>query len=380
MTHGTIEPNLDPGISKIIRKSSKKTNKRQTRIGNVNKLRNNNLKSYFTNEEVIKSPLNNIEQRFRKKREENAKKTQTSKANSFKAPEPYGRHSHLNRKQRPLKLFFDINNSKNVDQNLDAYISESQQEAKTVGSVESNDKEIMLYSIQKRQDVEDKMFTQTADIRTPLPSHFPKYIPNRSQFMPKSTLVLDLDETLVHSIDMSDIGQVETTDFSGFDYFDFRVSGWPMRCILRPGLTCFLKDLSKIFEIIVFTAGMQEYADIVIDRIDPDRRFIQHRLYREHCNQIDNYTYLKDIRVCNRNLNTTIIVENSLVAVRWHLDNAVIIRSFFAHKDQKKDNSLKLVQKILLEAIEGNKVQNYLISRFKLSQLVQQYENFNQNL
>ena len=43
----------------------------------------------------------------------------------------------------------------------------------------------------------------------------------------------------------------------------------------------FLAELSKYYEIVVFTAGVQEYADWVIDQIDKPGR-IQHRLYREH--------------------------------------------------------------------------------------------------
>ena len=43
----------------------------------------------------------------------------------------------------------------------------------------------------------------------------------------------------------------------------------------------FLTELSKYYEIVVFTAGVQEYADWVIDQIDHEKR-IKHRLYREH--------------------------------------------------------------------------------------------------
>ena len=41
-----------------------------------------------------------------------------------------------------------------------------------------------------------------------------------------------------------------------------------------------LDHLSRMFEIVVFTAGEQEYADAVLDYIDEDRAVIQHRLYR----------------------------------------------------------------------------------------------------
>ena len=38
---------------------------------------------------------------------------------------------------------------------------------------------------------------------------------------------------------------------------------------VRPDATYFLNELSDYFEIIIYTASIQEYADPVIDIIDP---------------------------------------------------------------------------------------------------------------
>ena len=70
------------------------------------------------------------------------------------------------------------------------------------------------------------------------------------------TLVLDLDETLVH---YSDFGEK-----SGF--------------LVRPHARQFLSNLSKFFEIGIFTASSKEYADWILDRIDTER-VISFRLY-----------------------------------------------------------------------------------------------------
>ncbi len=72
------------------------------------------------------------------------------------------------------------------------------------------------------------------------------------------TLVLDLDETLIHFVD------------SGADSF-FHI---------RPGCSKFLEDLHHYYEVVIFTAAMQDYADSVLDTIDPEQKFIQYRLYR----------------------------------------------------------------------------------------------------
>ena len=52
---------------------------------------------------------------------------------------------------------------------------------------------------------------------------------------------------------------------------------------VRPFCIEFLREMGKIFEIVVFTASRQDYADAVIDKLDPDNSLIDHRLYRQHC-------------------------------------------------------------------------------------------------
>jgi len=49
---------------------------------------------------------------------------------------------------------------------------------------------------------------------------------------------------------------------------------------MRPFLDMALDFLAKYYEICVFTAGTQDYADAALDFIDPNREIIKHRLYR----------------------------------------------------------------------------------------------------
>jgi CTD small phosphatase-like protein 2 len=69
-------------------------------------------------------------------------------------------------------------------------------------------------------------------------------------------LVLDLDETLVH-----------------YDWHNKQFK-------IRPYARTFLQEMSKFFEIVIFTAAHQNYADFIIDCLDPNKDLIQHRLYR----------------------------------------------------------------------------------------------------
>lgn len=73
------------------------------------------------------------------------------------------------------------------------------------------------------------------------------------------TLVLDLDETLIHNV-----------EYGSESFF-----------LVRPGCIQFIDTMSKYYEIVIFTAALQEYADQVVDQIDPGNK-IKYRLYRQH--------------------------------------------------------------------------------------------------
>mmetsp|Transcript_26192 Transcript_26192/g.26079 ORF Transcript_26192/g.26079 Transcript_26192/m.26079 type:complete len:252 (+) Transcript_26192:21-776(+) len=92
-------------------------------------------------------------------------------------------------------------------------------------------------------------------------------LPPSTADIPEYCLVLDLDETLVHC---------SIAPFEGCDevlnniYISY-----------RPYLLEFLERVSQFFEVVVFTASESPYANMVIDRFDPDQKYIHHRLYRE---------------------------------------------------------------------------------------------------
>lgn len=100
------------------------------------------------------------------------------------------------------------------------------------------------------------------------------------------TLVLDLDETLVH-------------------YFEIGSEG---HFLVRPGCDTFLKEMSQIYEVVIFTAAMQDYADWVLDQIDKDK-CISHRMYRQHALPYGPI-FVKDLSRIGRDLSRTIIVDN----------------------------------------------------------------------
>lgn len=68
--------------------------------------------------------------------------------------------------------------------------------------------------------------------------------------------------------------------------------------------------MSQLFEIVIYTAAAQDYADFILNYIDRDTtKYINHRLYRNHC-QYDEGVYVKDLSMLGREITKTIIVDN----------------------------------------------------------------------
>mmetsp|Transcript_16185 Transcript_16185/g.15573 ORF Transcript_16185/g.15573 Transcript_16185/m.15573 type:complete len:103 (-) Transcript_16185:98-406(-) len=87
----------------------------------------------------------------------------------------------------------------------------------------------------------------------------------------------------------------------------------------------------------VFTASEQSYADLIIDKIDPNKEFFSFRLYRHHCIRQEE-VFVKDLRVISdRDPEHIIIVDNSILSFGFQLDNGVPICAFFNYNTQDQE-------------------------------------------
>jgi len=141
-------------------------------------------------------------------------------------------------------------------------------------------------------------------------------------------LVLDLDETLVHS----SFKPIPDPDFT----VDIELEGVIHRVYVlkRPGVDHFLREVGKKFEIVVFTASLAKYADPLLDVLDKDR-VVQYRLFREAC--VQHYgNYVKDLRQLGRPLEHSIIVDNSPFSYMFQPENAIPIATWFHDKNDRQ--------------------------------------------
>lgn len=132
------------------------------------------------------------------------------------------------------------------------------------------------------------------------------------------TLVLDLDETLVHY------------DEVGGQFF------------LRPFAQEFINATSELFEVVIFTAAVKEYADWILDRLDANK-CISHRLYRCSTSQ-QNGVYIKDLQKLGRELSKVLIVDNSPENFQLQPENGIYIKTWY---DDASDKALEELLKVL---------------------------------
>lgn len=146
--------------------------------------------------------------------------------------------------------------------------------------------------------------------------------PRNPSFNGKKCLVLDLDETLVHS----SFKYLRTADFVLPVDIDDQIHN--VYVIKRPGVDEFLKRVGALYEVVVFTASVSRYGDPLLDILDKHKT-IHHRLFRESCYNYEG-NYIKNLSQIGRPLSDIIILDNSPASYIFHPQHAIPISSWFS--------------------------------------------------
>ena len=152
------------------------------------------------------------------------------------------------------------------------------------------------------------------------------------------TLILDLDETLVHGQNIpfnppkhQKLLQCKLNNIDTKIYVK-----------IRPGVKEFLRKMSKLYEIIIFTASVEDYAKLLIDLIDT-KNYFSYKLFREQCS-FENNIYIKDLKKLGRDLKDVIIIDNSPNSYKYNKENGIPISTWF---DDENDRELYNITQIL---------------------------------
>lgn len=140
----------------------------------------------------------------------------------------------------------------------------------------------------------------------------------------RKCLVLDLDETLVHS-------KFEPIECS----FSFPIiiegTQHGVYVLKRPFVDEFIAECAKMYELVVFTASLPNYANPVIDRLDKNG-LIKHRLFRGDCVFYEEKFYVKDLSMLGRDMKDCIIIDNSMLSFLFNPTNAIFCTSWYGDK------------------------------------------------
>ncbi|CAD8195984.1 unnamed protein product [Paramecium pentaurelia] len=185
-----------------------------------------------------------------------------------------------------------------------------------------------------------------------------QFIKSRQVEIPKEEnkskiLLLDLDETLIHSCHSKEQAQVNINQIS------FNV---------RPYTNYFLNKLSEIYSIFIFTASSSSYASVIVDYLDPDQSKIIGIFSRNHCMETKNGFFIKDLRTLKDiDLSSTIIVDNLAHSFGLQIDNGIPILEW---NSDEKDEELKYLTEYLIKASEVEDVRIFNRENIRLRELI----------
>ena len=267
----------------------------------------------------------------------------------------------INNNEKEIELQY--NNQNNIDSNL----------LKNSNRTKSSDK---LFELKKGENGATNINSKNLKERISNITNKINLLPNKLDN--KKTLVLDLDETLIHSA---------FEPFKPKDDIKLKMKikneGYIIHVLKRPYLDEFLKIVTQKYEVVIFTASISDYANPLLDKLDPFKK-ISYRLFREHCTKTDNGLFIKDLNKLGRNLKDVIIIDNNPVSYTLNKSNGLPILTW--HSFQSDNELIKLIPLLIhLTIVDDvrtviNKVVNgYYVNYKEVNKIIKNNNIINNN-
>lgn len=134
----------------------------------------------------------------------------------------------------------------------------------------------------------------------------------------KKVLILDMDETLIHSSNFPPHPKIEYFVISD------KSTDTQFYVFKRPGLDEFMEFVQKHFDVFIFTYGEKQYADPILDKIVPsiDKN---HRLYRDLC-ELSSGSVKKDLAMFKTSEKNIILVDDNSAQINFNPSNTIKIK------------------------------------------------------
>eukprot|EP01053_Blabericola_migrator_P011854 Blabericola_migrator_1__11853@NODE_721_length_6735_cov_131_696611_g519_i0_p1_GENE_NODE_721_length_6735_cov_131_696611_g519_i0NODE_721_length_6735_cov_131_696611_g519_i0_p1_ORF_typecomplete_len727_score102_04NIF/PF03031_18/2_5e34_NODE_721_length_6735_cov_131_696611_g519_i0372217 len=191
-------------------------------------------------------------------------------------------------------------------------------------------------------------------------------LPPKDPSAPVKSLFIDLDETIAHTA-LGNVPHPRTPDL----VFQSVSDGSTANVYFRPWVDDFLRVVSQYYEIILYTASVKPYADLIVDELDVENR-ISHRLYREQCTQYGSTDiYFKDINGTGRDLKDSVVIDNRLISFGLNVDNGIFVSSFLGQSD---DAELLQLIPLLIALSKQADVRISLAQTYRLPEIIEKFQ------
>ena len=172
-----------------------------------------------------------------------------------------------------------------------------------------------------------------------------------AQDLKKKTLVLDLDETLVHSSNKTPFPNKKNIVLN-MTINDIKHK---IYVIVRPFLEQFLHEMSLYYNLFIFTASMAQYSTNLMNILDKNKVILK-VLTREHC-QFKGGLYFKNLNIFNRDYKDIIILDNNPISYALNKSNGIPIPTWI---DDSNDRELFKLIPILKYLSKLNDVRPFI--------------------